>query len=224
MKIDEILREDEQLDEIAGSLVSIANWFSKKYHDVMKTGSVKLGQGEVQKFTNQHMRTFMRAMGRYRQDWDTVTMKTVYQYMRLTMKLSEADILSVVNGIMVDPTVRGKKLSLIQIQDAKNKLVIADIGAIGNTPNNPQVVVEKLIAAAAVKAIENHWEDSAGVKKKDQQQTDQRPRVRPAAAPGPTSTSTTSSSSAKYVPNTASLTNVKINSISDAIKQMETLP
>lgn len=222
MKISEILHESEQLDEIAGGLISIANWFGKKYHDVLKTGSTKIGQGEIQRFTNQHMRTFMRAMGRFRQDWDTVTMRTVYQYLRLTLKLPESDILTVVNEVMLDPTVRGKKLSLNQIQDAKNKLVVGSIGNIANDPTKAQVVVEKLIAAAAVKAVENHWENSAGVKSKEQPGTTERPRVRPKAVPGPTSTSTTSST--KYTPpDVSSLTNVKIGPIYSGIKQLRAL-
>lgn len=219
MKIDEILREDEQLDEVVGGLVSIANWFGKKYHDVLKTGSIKVGQGEVQRFTNKHMRTFMQMMGRYQQNWDTVTMRTVYQYMRLVMKLSESEIVTVVNGLMVDPTVRGKKLSLIQIQDAKSGLVVGDLSAKATTPVGAQVVVEKLIAAAAMKALENHWEQQAGVKPETRRNTTTRPKQSQTAP----ATSTTQSTSTKYVPNTASLTNVKINSISDAIKQMETL-
>lgn len=222
MKIHEVIHEDEQLDEVVGGLVSIANWFGKKYHDVLKTGSIKVGQGEVQRFTNKHMRTFMQMMGRYQQSWDTVTMRTVYQYMRLVMKLKDPEIVTVVNGLMLDPTVRGKKLTPMQIQDAKNSLVISDLSAKATTPVGAQVVVEKLIAAGAMKALENHWEQQSGVQSEPQRTTTT--RSKPTQSQTVPSTSTTQSTSAKYVPNTASLTNVKINSISDAIKQMETLP
>lgn len=219
MKISELLKEDEQLDEIAGGLVSIANWFGQKYHNVLKTGSVKLGQGEVQRFTNKHMRTFMQMMGRYQQNWDTVTMRTIYQYMRLVMKLTESEIVKVVNGLMVDPTVRGKKLSLAQIQDAKNSLVIGDLSAKATTPVGAQVVVEKLIAAGAMRQLENHWETQAGVKSNTQRTTTTKPKSTPSQT-APTS-STTQQTSTKYTPPSIPLTDVKIDSINDLIKQTE---
>lgn len=163
MKYTEINALNEQpLNEI-GPLVSIANWFGKKYHDAIANSSKRVGEGEIQKFVNKHLRTFMQLMGRYQVDWPTVTMYVVYQYMRLIMKLSDTDIVEVVNEVLLDPTVRGKKLNLQQIQDKTKTLIVSDIGTSMQGQNKAQVTTEKMITAAAIKQMERHWEAQAKV-------------------------------------------------------------
>lgn len=199
MKYREIntLNEQQTLNEIA-PLVSIANWFGQKYHDVIAASSKKTGQGEIQKFVNKHLRSFMQVMGRYQVDWPTVTMYVIYQYMRLFMKLPDADIVEVVNSVILDPTVKGKRLTLQQIQDKEKTLIVGDISKIMQGQNKATVIVEKLITAAAVRQMERHWETQTRVGPAQtttattRTTTQQTTRTAPAAsaAPGATTVAT----------------------------------
>lgn len=155
---------EQRIDEI-GALIGMANWFSQKYHDVISKGAQKLGQGEVQKFTNQHLKAFMQMMGRYKVDWPTVTMYVIYQYLRLVMKLSDQDITDVVNTIIKDPKVMGKKLLTgQQIKDQnKNTLPSSFSKAGGDPAKTNQLIAQMIIAAGATRQMERHWETQAGV-------------------------------------------------------------
>lgn len=152
----------QQLDEIK-ALANMANWFSQKYHDAIAAGSQKMGQGEVQKFTNQHLRSFMRMMGRYRADWPTVSMYVIYQYLRLIMKLDDNDIMDVVNSTMKDPKVRTKKpLVLQQVKDQNKNTLPASFSQTGGDPaKTNQLIAQMIIAAGAVRQMERHWEKQA---------------------------------------------------------------
>lgn len=154
--------ESHRIDEI-GPLISVKNWFEKKFHDILATGSQKLGQGEMQKFTNQHLRAFMQMMGRYNMDWPTVTMSVVYQYMKNGMHLSNEDIADVVAEALRNPELQAsvRKLTIGQIQDKAKQLVVATL------TKNPKVVqpakvVEMLLITAAMRQMERHWEKEQG--------------------------------------------------------------
>ena len=153
---------EQKLDEIK-ALVNMANWFSQKYHDAIAAGSQRMGQGEVQKFTNQHLRAFMRMMGRYQADWPTVSMYIIYQYLRLIMKLNDSDILDVINTTMKDPKVRTKKpLVLQQVRDPNKNTLPASFSQTGGDPaKTNQLITQMIIAAAAVRQMERHWEKQA---------------------------------------------------------------
>ncbi len=165
MRYEEFQSSDatQKLDEIK-ALANMANWFSQKYHDVIAAGAQKLGQGEVQKFTNQHLRTFMRMMGRYQADWPTVSMYVIYQYLRLIMKLGDADILDVVNATMKDPKIKTKKpLVIQQVRDPEKNTLPASFSQTGGDPEKTnQLIAQMIIAAAAVRQMERHWEKQAG--------------------------------------------------------------
>lgn len=160
-----------RLDEI-GPLISIANWFAKKYHDTLATGAQKLGAGKIQNFTNQHFRTFMQFMGMNKVDWPTLTLYVVYRYLRLVMKLSEQDVLSVLNSVMVDPTVKGKKFTSIdKIRDPNKNTLISSLSRAGGDPKKlGQIIGEKMIAAGAMQQVQNHWDRQAGVRSDASQQ------------------------------------------------------
>ena len=163
MKIRE-LQEPEKLDEIA-ALMNMANWFAQKYHNVISTGSQKLGQGEVQRFTNKHLRTFMQMMGRYSLDWPNVTMFVVYQYLRMVMKLGEQDILDVINSTMRDPKVKAKKiLTIQQVKDQNKDTLLSSFSSTGGDPGTTnQLIAQMIIAAGAMRQLERHWENQTGV-------------------------------------------------------------
>ncbi len=163
MKISE-LQEQQQLDEIA-ALMNMANWFAQKYHNVISAGSQKLGQGEVQKFTNKHLRVFMQMMGRYGVDWPTVTMYVVYQYLRLVMKLDDQNILDVVNTTVRDPKIKAKKiLTILQIKDQDKDTLLSSFSNTGGDPGKTnQLIAQMIIAAGAMRQLELHWERQANV-------------------------------------------------------------
>lgn len=154
------------LEEVA-PLISIANWFSKKYYNVISSGAQQMGAGKIQKFTNQHLKTFMQFMGMNRVDWPTLTLYVVYRYMRLIMKLSEEDILDVVNSVMIDPTVKGKKFTNVsKIRDPNKNTLISSLPTVVNNPKKVgQILGEKLIAAGAIQQVQNHWDKQAGIQK-----------------------------------------------------------
>lgn len=164
MKIHELQEQQRQLDEIA-ALMNMANWFSQKYHDVISKGSQKLGQGEVQKFTNKHLRVFMQMMGRYQVDWPTVTMYVLYQYLRLVMKLADQDVLDVVNTTMRDPKIKTKKiLTIQQVKDQNKDTLPSSFSTTGGDPaKTNQLIAQMIIAGAAMRQLERHWERQAGV-------------------------------------------------------------
>lgn len=165
MRYDEFQASDakQQLDEIK-ALANMANWFSQKYHDAIAAGAQKMGQGEVQKFTNQHLRSFMRMMGRYRADWPTVSMYVIYQYLRLIMKLNDNDIMDVVNSTMKDPKVKTKKpLTLQQVKDQNKNTLPSSFSQTGGDPaTTNQLIAQMIIAAGAVRQMERHWERQSG--------------------------------------------------------------
>jgi hypothetical protein len=165
MKISE-LQQSQQLDEIA-ALMNMANWFAQKYHNVISKGSQKLGQGEVQKFTNKHLRTFMQMMGRYQVDWPTVTMYVIYQYLRLVMKLSDQDILDVVNTTMRDPKVKSKKiLTIQQVKDQNKDTLPSSFSTTGGDPaKTNQLIAQMIVAGGAMRQLERHWETQVGATK-----------------------------------------------------------
>ena len=131
-----------------GPLSDISGWF-KGILD-KNTRARKAGEAEVRKFTNQHMTTFMKQMGRYNKDWPTLTLHVIYQYMRSTMHLSDDDIMHVINNVT------GKQLSLQDVQDRAGKNRITSINIRG------QDTAEKIIAAGALRQLERHWEKSGG--------------------------------------------------------------
>lgn len=134
------------------------------------------------------------------------------------MKLNDVDILKIVNDIMKDPTVRGKRMTIQQIKDINKKLVVSSIGTSIAAANGAQILIEKLITAAATKQMELHWEEQSGVDTATQQQK-QAPRGG-ASTSGQTTTTTTQSS-----PQTAaSLTSVTVPTISSALSQVGALP
>lgn len=155
--------EEQRLDEIR-ALLNMANWFAKKYHNVIASGAQKMGEGEVQKFTNQHLRAFMQMMGRYKQDWPTVTMYVIYQYLRLVMKLNDQDITDVINTVAKDPKVKAKKiLTLQQIRDQNKNTVPSSISTVGGDPaKTNQLIAQMIIAGGAIRQMERHWERQAG--------------------------------------------------------------
>lgn len=170
----EIISEKQKLDEIK-PLISIANWFAKKYHDVLATGAQKLGAGKIQNFTNQHFRVFMKFMGMNRVDWPTLTLYVVYRYMKLSMKLNDRDIMDALNSVMIDPTVRGKKFTSVdQIRDPNKNTLVSSLSRAGGDPNKlGQIVGEKMIAAGAMQQVQNHWDSQAGINPaKEPDQTD----------------------------------------------------
>lgn len=182
---------DERLDEI-GPLISIANWFANKYQKTLSMGATKLGAGKIQGFTNQHFRTFMKFMGMNRVDWPTLTLYVVYRYMRLVMKLPDRDIMTVLNSVMKDPTVMGKKFTSVeQIRDpGKDTLVSSLSNAGGDLKKLGQVIGEKMIAAGAMQQVQNHWDKQAGIREPEQGPTDTG-RSEKAAAADPDSGTTT---------------------------------
>lgn len=155
--------EEQKIDEIK-ALMNMANWFSQKYHDIISSGAQRLGQGEIQKFTNQHLRAFMQMMGRYKVDWPNVTMYVIYQYLRLIMKLDDQDIVDVVNTVAKDPKVRYKKIVTIkQIKDQDRNILPSSFSTIAGDPvKTNQLVAQMIIAAGAVRQMERHWEHQAG--------------------------------------------------------------
>lgn len=163
MKIRE-LQESQQLDEIA-ALMNMANWFAQKYHNVISKGSQKLGQGEVQKFTNKHLKVFMQMMGRYGVDWPTVTMYVIYQYLRLVMKLGDQDIIDVVNTTVRDPKIKAKKiLTIQQVKDQDKNTLLSSFSSTGGDPaKTNQLIAQMIVAAGAMRQLERHWERQAGV-------------------------------------------------------------
>lgn len=163
MKISE-LQESQQLDEIA-ALMNMASWFANKYHDVISKGSQKLGQGEVQKFTNKHLKVFMQMMGRYGVDWPNVSMYVIYQYLRLVMKLNDQDILDVVNTTFRDPKIKTKKiLTIQQVKDQDKDTLPSSFSSTGGDPaKTNQLIAQMVIAAGAMRQLERHWERQVGV-------------------------------------------------------------
>lgn len=144
-----------QIDEVS-QLIGIQNWFKGLYNKDAKSKRIgdqakKAGEAEVRQFTNQHMNAFMKQMGRYGKDWPELTMRVVYQYLRAGMRLSDDDIIHVVNRVT------GKDLSLRDIQDPDNTVAIASIN------DKPQVTAEKIIAAGSLRQLERHWETQAGI-------------------------------------------------------------
>lgn len=182
---------EDRLDEV-GPLVSIANWFAKKYHDTLATGAQKMGAGKLQNFTNQHFRVFMQFMGMNKVDWPDLTMYVLYRYMRLVMKLDDQDILNVVNSVMVDPTVKGKKFKNIsQIRDLKKNVLVSSLGTVGGDPTKlGQVIGEKIIASGAMQQIQNNWDTQAGISKQPPPQLQSKPKQTP-ASPAPAAASST---------------------------------
>lgn len=166
MRYDEFRYEltEEKLEEIK-ALLNMANWFSQKYHDVISAGSQRLGQGEVQKFTNQHLRAFMQMMGRYSVDWPTVPMYVIYQYLRLIMRLNDQDIADVVNTVAKDPKVRAKKmLTIQQIKDQNKNTLPSGFSTAGGDPSKTnQLIAQMIIAGGAMRQMERHWEKQAQV-------------------------------------------------------------
>lgn len=152
MKEDDLVLERQDLNEV-GALVNIANWFQNQ----LLKSQIKTGQAEIKKFTNENMKQFARHMGRNAQDWPTVTMRVVYTFMRL-MKLQDDDIVFVVNQVLKDPSVNGKRLNLNQIKDQTNSLLVSSLSKI---PNLAQVIAEKFIASAALRFMQNAWEQEA---------------------------------------------------------------
>lgn len=155
----------EQLYEIA-ALKSIANWFAPKYKAFMDKNEKarQAGEAEIRKFTNDHMFTFGKLMGRYRQDWDSVTMRVIYKYLRYTMKFSDNEITRVVNNVLEES---GQQTMNIQaIQDRANNTKV------GLNKYRSQITAEKIIAAAAIIQLEKHWENEAGV---ESEQPDDQP-------------------------------------------------
>lgn len=154
--------EEQRLEEIR-ALMNMANWFAQKYHDVIASGAQKMGEGEIQKFTNQHLKAFMQMMGRYRQDWPTVTMHTIYQYLRLVMKLNDQDIADVVNTVAKDPKVKAKKvLTIQQIKDQNKNTLPSSISTTGGDPTKTnQLIAQMIIAGGAIRQMERHWERQA---------------------------------------------------------------
>lgn len=155
--------KEQRLDEIK-ALMNMANWFAQKYHDALATGAQKLGQGEVQKFTNQHLRAFMQMMGRYKQDWPTVTMYVIYQYLRLVMRLNDQDIADVVNTVAKDPKVKAKKtLTIQQIHDTNKNTMPSSFSTAGGDPTKTnQLIAQMIVAGGAIRQMERHWEKQAG--------------------------------------------------------------
>ncbi len=166
MKIRELDLNEHQdrIDEIA-ALIPMVNWFSQKYQDVIAAGARKMGEGEIQKFTNQHLKAFMQMMGRYKVDWPTVTMYVTYQYLRLIMKLNDQDILDVINSTVRDPKIKAKKiLTIQQIKDQDKDTLLSSFSSTGGVQaKTNQLIAQMIIAAGAMRQIERHWERQAGV-------------------------------------------------------------
>ena len=129
--------------------VDIRGWFKSgplKYLLDKNERARKAGEAEIRKFTNQHMRTFTKLMGRYRKNWPDLTMHVMYQYMRLTMHLNDDDIVHIINNIT------GKQYSLQDIQDEDNRHRIALNG------ERSQKMAEEIVASGAIRQLERHWE------------------------------------------------------------------
>lgn len=215
----ESIHEESRLDEI-GPLISIANWFADKYDKVLSAGEQKMGAGKIQKFTNQHFRAFMRFMGMNRVDWPTLTLYVVYRYMRVVMKLSDQDIMEVLNSVMIDPTVRGKKFkTLDQIRDPNKNTLLSSLGRAGANPKKiGQIIGEKMIAAAAMQQVQNHWDKQAGVKQKPS--TASQGTQTTGAAPVQSGTSTASPGTATVTPAGPAAPSSGVNKLDLALSQM----
>ena len=149
----------KQLDEIA-ALQSIKGWFGNKFKALRNKNEQarQAGDAEVRKFINDHMITFGKQMGRYGQDWPTVTIHTIYKYLQRTMGLSDSEIVSSINNVMEESG--QKPMTLQTIQDIKNKTPV------GLNAQRSQITAEKIIAAGALAQLEKHWDEQAGVSTK----------------------------------------------------------
>lgn len=166
MKIDEILITDEELDE---ALIPMVNWFKNKYQDMITQADKKHGQGEVQKMNNDNLRAFMRHMGRYNVDWDTLNFYVVYVFMRQTLGLSDDDVKEIINNVIVkDPNVQLKKrLTIQQIANRKKPLELSQLFGGTAAANEVQVFGQKIIIDGSMRRLERHWERQTGAKTVD---------------------------------------------------------
>ena len=164
----------QHLDEIA-ALQSIANWFAPKYKAFMNKNEAarQAGEAEIRKFTNEHMNKFGIHMGRYRQDWPTVTMYVIYQYLRRTMGLNDNEILQIINDVMQESG--QKPVNLQAIKNPKSNIKV------GSNAQRAQITAEKIIAAASLAQLEKHWDNEAGVR--SNAQSDDQPNAEPAQKP-----------------------------------------
>lgn len=214
MKIDEILITDEELDE---ALIPMVNWFKTKYQDMIAQADKKHGQGEVQKLNNDTLRVFMRHMGRYNVDWDTLNFYVVYAFMRQTLGLSDDDVKEIINNVIVkDPTVQLKKrLTIQQIANRKKPLELSQLlGGTANA-NAVQVFGQKIIIDGSMRRLERHWERQSGAKTVDRGVVTRK---------SPTSSNTTQTSAPASQPSTAvdpdietALTNILANMSKDEL-------
>jgi hypothetical protein len=165
MRAAEFLNEDQTLDEVA-SLKSIAGWFGNQLKSVFDKNvkARKVGEKEIRNFTNEHMRAFMKLMGRYRADWPTLPMRVIYQYLHTTMLLNDNEIVNIVNNVREESG--EKALTLKDIQDVNRK------NRVSMNPNNSQIIAEKILADAAIRQLENHWAKQADIETNDTQQDD----------------------------------------------------
>ncbi len=163
MKINEILDSDEEIDE---ALVPMVNWFKTKYKDMIAQSDKKHGQGEIQKMNNDNLRAFMRHMGRYNVDWDTLNFYVVYVFMRQTLDLEDNDVKEIINNAIIkDPNVKLKKrLSIQQIANRRKPLEISQLfaGSANPVANAEQIFGQKIIIDASMRRLERYWEQKTG--------------------------------------------------------------
>lgn len=138
---------------LGNTMVSIKNSFASKIKALLdKNERARLaGEAEIRKFTNDHMTTFNKLMGRYRQNWNSVTMYVIYRYLNKTMRLNDNEIMQIVNNVM-----RESGQSLINsktLKDSENNIQVNTIS------KNAQITAEKIIANAAIKQLEKHWDN-----------------------------------------------------------------
>ena len=146
----------------ASALIGIKDWFQRRYQDKLRNQ----GGEKVRKFINDHLNVFAQFMGHYQLDWPTVTLFVVSSYMKRNNGLNDAEILEVVNQILIDPTIQGKKVSSKQLMD--RQLLLSTLSnAKGNNQQINQLIAEKILAAASMRQLENHWDKQAGIDNND---------------------------------------------------------
>jgi hypothetical protein len=156
MKYKDLTESNSDLITEAGQLLSIANWFKDKYGSVLK----RIGEKETKSFVNQHQRFFLRWMGRFRAEWSTITMNVVYQYMHSVNKLSDMDIVDVVNKVLKEPETAGDQLTIAQIRDHDRSLLVSSLSKVPKS-NQGQIITEKMIASGSMRQLEQHWSQQA---------------------------------------------------------------
>lgn len=168
----------ETLDEIA-VVKPIKNWFDKQ----IQRQKMFKSAATLKRLVNSYINYLIIWMGRYgASDWPLLTMRLLYTFIRLEIKLSDQDIAAAVNKVMAIDGLKNTKdknnpkITIQQIKDQKSGLLTIDLWPkpIFSRATKTRIaaeIAEKIITEATIISLTKNWEKQAGVEPETQTTT-----------------------------------------------------